>query len=168
MRITIAAVGRLKTGPERSLAEHYRARAEAIGRSQAIAPIEILERPESRARTADLRKDEEAERLLAALADAEPKARGGASRLVVLDERGRAFDSVAFAELIRRWRDNGTRQLSFAIGGPDGLAKAVCAQGDMLLSLSAMTLPHALARIVLLEQLYRAMTILAGHPYHRA
>lgn len=86
---------------------------------------------------------------------------------LALDERGRSFDSVSFAGQLSRWRDSG-RDLAFLIGGPDGLAAALKASAAMLLSLSPLTLPHGLARVVLAEQLYRAHTLLTGHPYHRA
>lgn len=89
------------------------------------------------------------------------------ARLVALDERGAAWTSRAFAERLRVWRDGGTPALAFAIGGAGGLAAAVIERADAVVSLGAMTWPHLLARSMLLEQLYRAQQILAGHPYHR-
>ena len=85
-----------------------------------------------------------------------------------LDERGKALTSPAFAQLLGKIRDDGAGTLAILIGGPDGLAPAVREAAHIKLSFGAMTLPHGLARIVLAEQLYRAATILAGHPYHRA
>ena len=87
--------------------------------------------------------------------------------IVSLDERGKALTSAAFADLLRRQSDDGCKSMAFLIGGPDGHGPAVAAAARLSLSLSAMTLPHGLARVVLAEQLYRASTILAGHPYHR-
>ena len=86
--------------------------------------------------------------------------------LALLDERGRQFSSAALAEWVRRQRDEGQQRVVFAIGPADGWSDAERARAGMLLSLGPMTLPHELARVVLSEQLYRAFTILAGHPYH--
>jgi 23S rRNA (pseudouridine1915-N3)-methyltransferase len=86
---------------------------------------------------------------------------------VALDERGRDLTSQAFAEQLGRWRDAG-ESAAFVIGGPDGLDEAVRRGARQVLRLSSMTLPHALARLLLVEQLYRAWSILTGHPYHRA
>ena len=99
------------------------------------------------------------ERILAALRPAE--------RLVALDEKGRVIDSAMFADTLGRWQQDGTN-VAFVIGGADGLAPDVIAKSALTLSLSAMTLPHGLARVLLVEQLYRAHSLLAGHPYHRA
>jgi 23S rRNA (pseudouridine1915-N3)-methyltransferase len=101
----------------------------------------------------------EGELILAALPDG--------ARLVALDERGAAWSSRDLAERLGGWRDGGVATLAFAIGGADGLAPAVVERADAVLSLGAMTWPHLLARCLLLEQLYRAQQILAGHPYHR-
>ena len=87
---------------------------------------------------------------------------------MALDERGEALDSVGFAERLKRWRDAGVRDVAFLIGGADGHGAAVRARAEMLLSLGPMTWPHLMVRGMLAEQLYRASTILAGHPYHRA
>ena len=90
-----------------------------------------------------------------------------AARLVALDERGTPWTSRQFAERLASWRDAGAAALAFAIGGADGLGQAVVDRADAVLSLGPMTWPHLLARSLLLEQLYRAQQILAGHPYHR-
>jgi 23S rRNA (pseudouridine1915-N3)-methyltransferase len=100
----------------------------------------------------------EAERIEAAVPQ-------GALR-VVLDEHGRSFPTRGLADHLRRWRNDG-RDIVFIIGGADGLADTVKAQADLLWSLSPLTLPHGLVRVVLAEQLYRAASLLAGHPYHR-
>ncbi|MBU2582811.1 MAG: 23S rRNA (pseudouridine(1915)-N(3))-methyltransferase RlmH [Alphaproteobacteria bacterium] len=160
MRFTIAAVGRLKDGPDRTLIERYANLLSGLGRSCGLGPLQIVELPESRASTAALRGTDEAGRLLSASASAD--------RRILLDEDGRSYSSERFAEMIGRHRDDGIREMAFLIGGADGhgeQAKRVIADS---LSLSPFTLPHGLARIVLAEQLYRAVTILSGHPYHRS
>lgn len=100
----------------------------------------------------------EGERLLAALQPGE--------RVVVLDERGKGLDSVEFAARLGRWRDQGARQVVFVVGGSYGLSDAVRARADLLLSLSPMTFPHQLVRLLFAEQLYRAVSILGGTGYH--
>ena len=85
---------------------------------------------------------------------------------VVLDERGKAFATIDFARRIERWKEDG-EDIAFVIGGADGTAPALQREAHLLLSLSPLTLPHALCRVMLAEQLYRAVSLLAGHPYHR-
>lgn len=160
MRLLIAAVGRLKDGADRELADRYLDRLGALGRSHGLVPDKIVEIPESRGADAQARRAEEAQRLLEA-------ARACPVR-IVLDERGASMSSVAFAGLVRDERDAGAKGLAFLIGGPDGHGEAAREGARLVLSLGPMTLPHGLARIVLVEQLYRAATIIAGHPYHRA
>lgn len=159
MRVTIAAIGRLKEGPERELFQRYVSNANALGRRIKLGPLDLIEFAESRRASADERRDEEARRLLDAIGDA---------HLVALDERGRQHDSAAFAGTLRRLRDDGTARVVFAIGGADGHGSALLRIAREKLGLGAMTLPHGLVRVVLAEQLYRAATIIAGHPYHRA
>jgi 23S rRNA (pseudouridine1915-N3)-methyltransferase len=158
MKIAILAVGRLKAGPERELFERYHDRATAAGRRLGLA-FALSEFPESRLSGGDARKDQEAEVILTRT----PRD----AVLVALDERGTTLDSAAFAERLRTWRDGGKSEVTIAIGGPDGLGKAVLARADLRLAFGAMTWPHQLVRTMLAEQLYRAVTILAGHPYHR-
>lgn len=160
MRIMLAAVGRLKDAEEREIVARYQKRFDQTGRSLGLGPLEIVDLPESRASEATARKDDEAVRLLKLAANAEWK--------IALDERGQSLSSEAFAKLIAQRRDGGVKAAAFLIGGPDGHGKAALAAAPTKLSLGAMTLPHGLARVVLTEQLYRAATILAGHPYHRA
>ena len=160
MRIDIAAVGRLKDGPERELYQTYVARLDALGRSHALGPLKLHEVPESRAKTVSARKDDEAGRLSACVD------MGGV--VIALDESGQAMSSVYFAKFLQSNRDDGVRVVTFAIGGADGHGAQIKTQARLVLSLGAMTLPHGLARVVLIEQLYRATTIIAGHPYHRA
>ena len=159
MRIIIAAVGRLKNGPERQLFERYRDRLAPAGRPLGWGPLEVFEFAESRAPDPAGRKSDEAVRLLTKIGDAGMK--------VVLDENGREFTSDAFAAFLRDRRGAGIRSLAFLIGGPDGHGPEALAAAGLKLSLGQLTLPHMLARIVLAEQLYRAATILSGHPYHR-
>ena len=158
MKITIAAVGRQKAGPERELAERYVERASAAGRKLGLG-VAVREFPESRAGDAPTRKSQESTALLDALPE-----RG---ILVALDEGGRALDSRAFAERIAKWRDDGVEALVLAIGGADGHGDKLIARADLRLAFGPMTWPHQLVRLMLAEQLYRAVTILAGHPYHR-
>jgi 23S rRNA (pseudouridine1915-N3)-methyltransferase len=160
MRVVIAAVGRLKEGPERELLERYRERFGAMGRRLGLAPVVWHEFAESRAATPARRAAEEGAALLKLARDADT--------IVALDERGKALTSEGFAQLLRKTRDGGAQTMAILIGGPDGQAPAVREAAHIVLSLGAITLPHGLVRIVLAEQLYRAATILAGHPYHRA
>jgi 23S rRNA (pseudouridine1915-N3)-methyltransferase len=115
---------------------------------------------ESRAEDASSRKSDEARRLL--------KAVSGAMVRIALDTEGQQFSSETFAKLIGRHTDGGAKTCAFLIGGPDGHGREVLDTADLKLSLGQLTLPHGLARVVLIEQLYRAATILSGHPYHRA
>ncbi|MEE8632871.1 MAG: 23S rRNA (pseudouridine(1915)-N(3))-methyltransferase RlmH [Methyloceanibacter sp.] len=159
MRLLIAAVGKLKQGPERDLYAHYLGRAEALGRSLSLSPVASLEFSESRASSAGARSADEAKALLAKVPSGH--------RVICLDPAGKMLSSEAFAQTLAKFRDNGTAGLTFLIGGADGLGQNARDKANLLLSLGPMVLPHGLARIVLAEQLYRAMTILAGHPYHR-
>jgi 23S rRNA (pseudouridine1915-N3)-methyltransferase len=159
MRIHLGAVGRLRAGPERKLAEAYLERAAVIGRSAGIAQVKVVEIAESRAGTAELRMADEAARLTSGLS--------GEAVTIALDSAGRDVTSEEFAALIGRWRDGGTGTLAFFIGGPDGLSPDIKARAGFRLAFGRMTWPHRLARIMLLEQIYRSVTILVNHPYHR-
>ena len=160
MRLLLAAIGRLKAGPDQFLYERYADRLTASGRSQGLGPLHLRELAESRAATAALRQIDEGQRLASATRDA--------GHRIVLDERGTAMTSDAFALYLGRQRDAGVATLALLLGGPDGHAQSLRDGADLLLALGRMTVPHGLARIILAEQLYRATTILAGHPYHRA
>jgi 23S rRNA (pseudouridine1915-N3)-methyltransferase len=160
MRVVVAAVGRLKRGPEHDLAERYRERAANSGRGIGIRAVTVSEIDESRARRAKDRVDEEAAALKAAIP-------AGAA-VVALDERGEGLASEALAQRIGRWRDEGRPAIAVLIGGPDGLAPGLVAAADLRLAFGRATWPHQLVRIMLFEQLYRAIAILSGHPYHRA
>lgn len=158
MRIRIAAIGRMKQGPERELCGRYLDRAIATGKPLALTGFEVVELPESRASSAARRKAEEATALQSALAE---------GPLVTLDEGGKALSSQAFAERLLQWRDDGRPAANFVIGGADGLDAMFRSAADLSLSFSPLTWPHQLVRIMLAEQLYRATTIISGHPYHR-
>ena len=160
MRVIVIAVGRLKQGPERELAERYRERFDDIGRKLGFRGLDIQELPESRARDTATRIAEEA----TAIAGAIPEK----SVLVALDERGQNVDSTAFAGHLGRWRDESVATTVFAIGGADGLSPELQRKAKLKVAFGAATWPHQIVRVLLLEQLYRATTILAGHPYHRA
>jgi len=158
MRIAVFAIGRLKSGPDSLLIERYVERAKLAGRSLGL-DVSAREFSESRAGRAEDRMDQEATTMLNAL----PKG----ARLVVLDERGTAPTSADFARRIGRLRDDGVPDLVFAIGGADGHGAAIKARADELLAFGPMTWPHQIVRLLLAEQVYRAVTILSGHPYHR-
>ena len=160
MRITLFAVGRLKAGPESELTSRYLDRFAKAGGSLGLDFARTVEVVESRAATAELRKKDEAAQLLRSLPD-------GAA-LILLDERGKTPDSPGFADLLARLRDDGRRDLVLAIGGADGLDPDLHGRADAVISFGRMTWPHQLVRIMAAEQLYRAVTILAGHPYHRS
>lgn len=164
MRIVLGAVGRLKDGAERTLFDRYWERLEASGRKVGLGPLRLVEIPESREANAAARREAEAERLLAA---AGGPASSENAYIVNLDEHGKALTSTAFADLLRRQSDDGCKSMVFLIGGPDGHGPGVAAAARITLSLSVLTMPHGLARVILAEQLYRASTILSGHPYHR-
>lgn len=159
MRLAVIAVGRLKDGPERELCERYRERAQALARSLGLSGPDIVEISESRGRRPEERKREEAEAILGKL---QP------GLLIALDERGRSLDSEAFAGRLAAARDAGTAAATFVIGGADGLAEAIRERAGLTLAFGALTIPHQIVRALVLEQLYRTMTIIAGHPYHRA
>ena len=160
MRLVVAAVGRLKQGPERDLAQRYRERIAKAGRSVGFQEIEVVEIAESRARDAERRQTEES----IALAQLVPDR----AVTILLDERGDNLGSAGFADTLRRWRDDGRSAAVFFIGGADGIAPTLRQDANLSLAFGAATWPHQLVRIMLMEQLYRAMTVLAGHPYHRA
>jgi 23S rRNA (pseudouridine1915-N3)-methyltransferase len=160
MRIVVAAVGRLKQGPETELSERYRKRAAQTGRQLGLRDIEVVEIKESRAGDAGKRMLEES----IALANVIPEK----AVVVLLDSRGDNLDSAGFANQLAKWRANSRPAAVFLIGGADGLAPSLREKAELRVSFGSATWPHQLVRVMLLEQLYRATTILAGHPYHRA
>lgn len=152
MRLWLGAVGKVKPGPEKTLFDQYAKRL--------IPPLTLCEVEEKRPLSIPERQANEARLLLAALPDK--------ARLVVLDERGANLTSMALAERLGKWRDDGVADLAFLIGGADGHDSSIRQKADLTLCLGAMTWPHMLVRVMLAEQLWRAQSILAGHPYHRA
>lgn len=158
MKIAVHAVGRMKTGPERELADRYFERVEKTGPAIGFEFAGVSEIAESRSRSAVERQAEEGQRLAA---------RAPGTTLILLDERGRNLSSRALSEHLATLRDGGARETLIAIGGPDGHAPDMRAQAALLLSFGAATWPHQLVRVMLAEQLYRAVSILSGHPYHR-
>jgi 23S rRNA (pseudouridine1915-N3)-methyltransferase len=153
VRIAILAIGRLGRSPEADLVRLYAERATAAGRALGLGPVEVIE-VEGRKPG----KGSEAEALSAHLAD---------SRIIACDERGRARSSRDFAAEIGRLRDDGVRRLVFLIGGAEGLDPALRTRAQDTLAFGPQTWPHALARVMLAEQVYRSVTLLAGGPYHR-
>jgi 23S rRNA (pseudouridine1915-N3)-methyltransferase len=151
MRVTIAAVGRDRSGPARELFDSYCRRCPW--------PIRLVEIAPRSAMPLERRLADEAGRLLGAI----PRD----AALTALDERGRLLSSRSFATRIGAWQQEGRSDLAFLIGGPDGLAGDLIERADLVLALGRMTWPHLLVRVLLAEQIYRATTILAGHPYHR-
>ncbi|WP_262690664.1 23S rRNA (pseudouridine(1915)-N(3))-methyltransferase RlmH [Kordiimonas aestuarii] len=152
MQLSIIAIGRMQRGPEQQLVDEYLKR---LPWKSSVVEIEI----KKQAANAEERKAREAERLLAAVPD-------GAA-LIVLDERGKALNSRAFAGKIDAWQATGYSNLAIIIGGADGLHENVYARADLKLAFGTLTWPHMLVRVLLAEQIYRAWSINAGHPYHR-
>jgi 23S rRNA (pseudouridine1915-N3)-methyltransferase len=157
LKLAILAIGRLARGPEAELVKTYVERATAAGRALGLGPVEVIE-VESRKPG----KAGEAAALQPHLADAP-----GGLWIIACDEHGQARPSRAFADEIAALRDRGVRRLVFLIGGADGLAPELLARADGKLAFGPQTWPHALARAMLAEQIYRAVSILAGSPYHR-
>jgi 23S rRNA (pseudouridine1915-N3)-methyltransferase len=149
--ITIVAVGRNRSGPLAELFDEYRQRLRL--------PLELREVEERRPLAGAARKRREGELILAALPEG--------ALAIALDEHGRVLDSAAFARQLANWREQSGDNVAFLLGGADGLAPAVLDRAEVRLSLGVMTWPHLLARILLVEQIYRAHMILTGHPYHR-
>ena len=160
MRLVVVSIGRLKQGPERVLAERYRKRFDEIGRKLGFRGLDIHEIPESRAREAQTRIAEEATAISALVPEN--------SALVALDEHGDNIDSTGLARHLGRFRDQSVASMVFIIGGADGLSPELRRKQKLRLAFGTATWPHQLVRVMLLEQLYRAATILSGHPYHRA
>ena len=155
MRILIAAVGRLRGGPEAALTKDYLARAAAAGRALGFKGVDLVEveaKPPGDPR-------DEAGALFRATPDD--------SRKILLDERGAEWTSRQLAEKLARWRDDGQANACFWIGGADGVAQSVKDQADEKLALGRQTWPHRLVRVMIAEQIYRAVTILGHTPYHR-
>ena len=159
MQFDILSIGRLKQEAELKLQSRYMDRINKSGPALGVKSIQLTELVESKAADVSTRKTDEANRLLAALSKG--------AFLIALDERGKTFSSVDFARLLKEKQEDGVQNLSFALGGPDGHGEELITKAPLKLSLSKLTLPHGLARVFLIEQLYRSLTIWSGHPYHR-
>lgn len=160
MRLAVAAVGRTRAPqPEQMLCDLYRERADGLAARLGFSRLDFLIVEVSRAATPDARRREEASRLSRRLP--------GQAHRIALDEGGRARSSEDFAAHLARLRDRGCRDLVFLIGGPDGLSPGLLESADERLAFGPQTWPHLLVRAMLAEQIYRAFTILSGHPYHR-
>ena len=159
MKIGISSIGKLKAGPERELFDRYMKRSLSAGPQLGFSSFAVREFVESRASSADQRKQQEAELILSS-------AQKGAA-ICALDENGKDFTSEQFANLLASSRDQGISQFVFALGGPDGHGSNLLQTANPVIRFGKMTWPHQVARILLAEQIYRALTILNGHPYHR-
>ncbi|WP_186418418.1 23S rRNA (pseudouridine(1915)-N(3))-methyltransferase RlmH [Bosea sp. CS1GBMeth4] len=160
MRLSVIAVGRLKDGPERDLCARYQERAQGLARGLGFSGPEIVEIAESRGRRTEERRRDEARLIGERLPPS--------GLVIALDERGASLDSDAFASRLATARDAGTPAATLLIGGADGLDAPLRERAAWVLSFGGLTIPHQIVRALVLEQLYRAMTIMAGHPYHRA
>jgi 23S rRNA (pseudouridine1915-N3)-methyltransferase len=160
MKLIVHAVGRLKAGPERELAERYFDRLAKSGAAVGLEFSGVTEIAESRAQTATERRREEGQRLQTQLQPG--------TALVLLDERGKNLPSEELAGRVGLLRDGGRKAMLVAIGGADGHDASLRDQAELVVSFGALTWPHQLVRVMLAEQLYRVTTILAGHPYHRS
>jgi 23S rRNA (pseudouridine1915-N3)-methyltransferase len=155
LRIIIAAVGRLRDLPEAAMSADYIARAAAAGRQLGFKSVELVEvegKPQGDPRS-------EASALYRATPDG--------ARKILLDERGAEWTSRQLAEKLARWRDDGAPAAVFWIGGAGGVSQSVKDQADEKLAFGRQTWPHRLVRVMISEQIYRAVTILSGNPYHR-
>jgi 23S rRNA (pseudouridine1915-N3)-methyltransferase len=155
MRVHLCVVGRLRSGPELELIRDYLDRFDKSGRGQGLGPSSVIEVEDKKGGG------------MAAEAVLLRKALPKGAKICAMDERGKVMTSPDFADRLAQWRDTGTSDLAFIIGGADGIDPSLRAEADMLLSFGKMVWPHMLARAMLTEQLYRASTILAGGPYHR-
>jgi 23S rRNA (pseudouridine1915-N3)-methyltransferase len=160
VRLLVLAVGNARGTSEGALTEDFITRAKNMGRGMGIGDVAIEEVAVSKARETAKRKQEEAERLAARVPDG--------AQVILLDAKGKGMMSEDFAETIGALRDAGTKHLVFVIGGPDGLGTLPKIRPGRSLAFGPQTWPHLLVRAMLAEQIYRALTILAGHPYHRA
>ena len=159
MLVTLAAIGKMKKGPEQELAQRYQKRIQSSGKATGISALKVLEFSESRAASAGERKRMEARDITDRLS--------ATPTIIAFDERRKTPTSRQFAQLVKKEADAGTSELALIIGGPDGLDEAFRNQAKHVISFGALTMPHQIVRILVLEQVYRAVTILTNHPYHR-
>jgi 23S rRNA (pseudouridine1915-N3)-methyltransferase len=156
MRIRICWVGKTLNAPIKSLLAEY------LGRLKHLAPIETVDMPDL-----SRRRGLKGAVLLAAEAAEITRIIGCDARQVVLDEEGKQFTSTEFARWLEAEQVRGTRELAFIIGGPEGIAGELSKRAHLRLSLGKMTWPHEMARVLLAEQIYRALSILRNIPYHK-
>ena len=156
MKVSICAVGRLRRGPELELLSDYLDRINKQGRSLGLGPVDVIEVEDKK----NIGMRAEAELL--------EKAIPAGAKIITLDERGKLFTSPEFSKQLASLRDQGQAHLAFVIGGADGIDPSLRNRADISISFGAMVWPHMLVRVMLSEQLYRAASILAGSPYHRA
>jgi 23S rRNA (pseudouridine1915-N3)-methyltransferase len=154
MKLRIVALGQRMPAWVDAAFDDY---ARRLPREFALELFEVKPEPRGRGRTVAQILAAEARRIAAATKG---------SRVVALDERGEAWTTTRLAERLRDWRDRG-EAIVFVIGSADGIAEAIKRDADVIVALSALTLPHGLARVLLAEQIYRAVSLLTGHPYHR-
>lgn len=159
MQLSILAIGKMKSGSESELLSRYLERSQKTGRQLGFAGPELHEWKESQSASANIRKSDEASLILSALKTG--------SQLISLDENGTDLTSNDFAKLLQHKQDTGIPQLAFAIGGADGHGEEINTKAIKKIRFGRLTWPHQLARVMLAEQIYRAITILSGHPYHR-
>jgi 23S rRNA (pseudouridine1915-N3)-methyltransferase len=160
MRLLILAVGQARGTPEGALADDYLGRARSFGRQLGFSSVALEEVPVSKLRETRARVAEEGQKLAARIPDG--------AHVILLDARGKGMTSEAFAEMLAAMRDAGARDLAFLIGGPDGLEPGPSVKAGRSLAFGTQTWPHLFVRAMLAEQVYRACTIIGGHPYHRA
>ena len=159
MKILIASIGRLKSSEEKPLFDRYLKRSRDFGKSVGVSSIDLIELAESRNQNVAKRKEEEANSIMSSLPNP--------NFLIALDQTGKSQGSRELSDLIQQQRNLNTKNLVFIIGGADGLSPNILKKSNLILAFGAMTWPHQLVRIMLVEQIYRSFTILAGHPYHR-
>jgi 23S rRNA (pseudouridine1915-N3)-methyltransferase len=159
LRLHILCVGHGRGTSEGVLTDDFLSRAVKMGRNMGFSQIVLEEISVSKARETQTRIADECERLAAKVPDG--------AHVMMLDARGKGMTSEDFAEMLGALRDAGTRDLAFVIGGPDGLASLPGIKSGRSLAFGPQTWPHLMVRAMLMEQVYRSLTILAGHPYHR-
>ena len=160
MQLSIIAIGQMRGADEMPLVEDFHRRIEASGRQLGISSLSFLELRAKRGLTGGEKKRSEN----ALIADALARRNGP---LIVLDEAGKSLTSRAFTDQLQGWIERGDSDVTFVIGGADGLDDKIRARADMVLSFGPMTWPHMLARVLLCEQIWRSVSILTRHPYHR-
>lgn len=153
MKIAIISIGKFENSPQKAVFENY------LKRSKWKIDLKEFDIKNSKSLPVDRIKEEEGALIL--------KAVKPSSKIIALDERGKKFTSISFASMISDFALRGDSSISFIIGGANGLSKEVLDKSCLKISLSDMTFPHLMVRSILMEQLYRAESIIAGHPYHR-